>query len=183
MSDQSNIFDIHTSYLWKDDNIDLLSIRSTGNPNAPEVGSLPGTNIDIALFLPSALTEISSLKEINHDYAEGSLLKPHFHWYPIDAGAGNVVLGFEYWASRNGVTVTDILSVTQAAPGVAYQPMVAIFDDIDLGEIALITTQFHFRLFRDGANVADTYASNIAAGTLGLHYLTNSRGSRQLTVK
>ena len=179
----SNVFDIHTAKLWKDENFNLLAQSSPGNPLAPTIGTLPGTSIDIALFAASGITEVSSVFELNHDYIEGTVIKPHWHWYPINANAGNVRLSFEYWASRNGVTKTGILSATSAASEVSYGGVYAALGEIDLEEIAIIGTQMHFRAYRDGDNAADTYGSNIASATLGVHYLTNSRGSRQEAIK
>jgi hypothetical protein len=180
-----NIYEYITGALWKDENFDIASYRATG-ASPPDEITIPGTSIITVSFDGGGTTEdIAVCKELNHDYQEGTPISFHVHWYPTTTGAGNVKWQLEYYiASQASATVVSgLTSVTQAAGGAAWRLQTANFPDINLGAIGTIGCQIHFRFFRNPSDAADTYAADAAVGTMGYHYLTNSRGSAQRAAK
>ena len=183
-----NIYDWQTKLLWKDENFDLTNARTTAGV-LPDLMLIPGTNIEISIFDGVNTTEgISSVKELNHDYRQGTLIYPHVHWYPTVSGIGNVKWNFEYWA-RGGhdystMVTSGMLSVVSSVVGKgAWEMIKSNFEGLNLGDLANIGTQIHFHFYRNPADDQDTYGSDAAVATLGWHYLTDMRGSDQISSK
>lgn len=147
---------------------------------APDLISLGATNIETLGFNGvNTLEQVSAVVEMNHNWAESTIIKPHVHWYPTTNGAGNVMWQLEYAVVGAGDTVpaSTTITVTQAAGGVAWASFFAAFPDIDLAGFT-IGAQMHLRLFRDPTIGADTYGADAALATFGLHVLVDSFGSR-----
>ena len=173
-----NIFILgYTTPVWKDDNISTLALSAPGNPNAPDIGTLDATNIRIPLW--DTGEEVSSVIEINHDYQEGTLLYPHLHISPTTTGSGTIVFSLEYSAREDNDIVGATISKEITVNNQEWEEIRVEFTPIDLSAVAFIGTQFHFRLYRD----VDTYSGDVATSTIGFHYLTNTRGSRQIATK
>lgn len=180
-----NIYDYISGSLWKDENFDVASYRNIGAA-PPDLVTIPGTGITTVAFDGGGTTEMVSVcKELNHDYQEGTPISFHLHWYPTTTGAGNVKWNIEYWitAFSNPTVISGTISSVIAAGGVAWRQQLAIFPDLDLGALAKVNTQIHFRLFRNPSDAQDTYNADAAVATVGYHYLTNSRGSAKITEK
>lgn len=185
MAVDHNIYDYQSGALWKDENFDVASYRATG-AEPPDVITIPGTNILTVSFDGGNTTEdIDVCKELNHDYKEGTSIGFHIHWYPTTTGAGNVKWQLQYWMSSQGgaASITDTISVVQAAGGVAWKLQTANFPLLDLGALGTIGAQIHFRFFRNPSDGDDTYTGEAAVATMGYHYLTDSRGSANMTSK
>lgn len=183
----NNIYDWSSKLLWKDENFDLTSARTTAG-SLPDLITIPGTNIEIAVFDGNNLLEqISCSKEINHDYAQGTLIYPHVHFYPTVSGTGNVKWFMDYWAKHSdnpSTTVSGVLTTVVSVSGIAAWDMIyGFFPALDLGALAKIGTQLHFRFYRNPADSQDTYGSDVAVGTFGWHYQTDSRGSDTISDK
>jgi hypothetical protein len=181
-----NVYDYITGALWKDENFDVASYRATGAA-PPDVITIPGTSINTVSFDGGGTTEeIHVCKELNHDYQESTPISFHVHWYPTDTGAGNVKWQLQYWCANSaipGTVVSGLMSTVQAAVGTAWIAETISFPDLDLGTLAKIGTQIHFRFFRNPSDDQDTYNADAAVATMGYHYLTNSRGSSKMTSK
>ena len=152
---------------------------------APDLINLSASSIETLGFDGvNTLEQVSTVIEMNHNWAEGSIVKAHVHWYPVNANAGNVKWQLEYAVVGFGgsVPVSTTIDVTQAAGGVAWAARFASFTDIDLAGFT-IGTQFHLRLFRDPNDGDDTYGSDAALATFGLHVLVDSFGSREVATK
>jgi hypothetical protein len=152
---------------------------------APDLIDLAGTDIETAGFDGVNITEeLSAVLEFNHNWAEGTTIYPHVHWYPTTADQGNVVwqLEFAIVAQLGAVPASTTVTVTQAADGVAWVGHLAQFPSVDTTGF-LIGTQMFIRLFRDPTVGADTYGADAALATFGLHVLLDSLGSRGLLVK
>jgi hypothetical protein len=168
--------------MWLDFNFGVNSL--TRGSAAPNLIDLAGTDIETLGFDGGVTTEeVSIVLELNHNWAEGTLIKPHVHWYPTTTDAGNVNWQMEYVfvASDAVVGASTTINVIQAAGGVAWTERFASFADIVTTGL-LIGTQMHVRLFRDPTD-SDTYGADAALATFGLHVLIDSLGSREVTAK
>ena len=170
-----------TATQFEDENLDPTTLTGTGN--APTLGTFASTGIHIATFSATQLDEVEGKREIPHKTKLASDIVFHAHCYPTTTNTGNVRLGLEYFFSLEGVAVTtsNTIYIVFAASGTAWakqsQNFAAITTPNELG------SQLHFRFFRDGANVADTYTGALAISTIGFHYEIDSLGSRDITTK
>jgi len=179
-----NIYDYQSGAQWKDENFDVASYRATGSV-PPDVVTIPTTGIQTVSFDGAATVEdISACKELNHDYREGTAIVFHVHWYPTTSAIGNVKWQLEYYITDHDSTpVKGTIAIVAPAGGVAWAAKRADFAALDLGVMATIGAQIHFRFFRNPADVQDTYAADAAVATVGYHYQTNSRGSSSISEK
>lgn len=179
---EANDFVVGGTGVWIDFNFGINALSR--GAAAPDIIDLAGTDIETLGFDGVNTTEeVSVVLELNHNWKEGTVLKPHVHWYAVNANAGNVNWQMEYVLVPIGgvVPAPTTINVIQAAPGVAWQGMFAVFADIVTTGFT-IGTQLHIRLFRDPTD-NDTYGSDAALATLGLHVQVDALGSRQVGVK
>ena len=168
--------------MWLDFNFGVNSL--TRGAGAPDLINVAGTDIETLGFDGINTTEeVSIVLEMNHNWAEETLIKPHVHWYPTTTDQGNVNWQLEYVFVAMGAVVgaSTTINIIQAAAGVAWTHQLAAFADIDATGL-LIGTQLHVRLFRDPTD-SDTYAADAALATFGLHVLIDSLGSREVFAK
>lgn len=171
---------------WRDENFDPLAITIPGNNDAPVALNIPTTDLFVASFPNSALTEIPvSGKEVNHDWVVGTNLVPHAHLLKATAAAGDIKMSMEYRIVESGIT-----PVYGTATGIVAAPTNIWTDEarVDLTEIDMSTftdvgAQVTFRLFRDPSDAADTYAGTVVVLSFGWHYQVNSSGSRTIGSK
>lgn len=152
---------------------------------APDLINLSATSIQTLGFNGvNTLEQVSTVLELNHDWAEGTTIMPHIHWYPTTAGAGNVLWQMEYVIVPRYSLVpgSTTITVVQAAGGIAWTERFASLPNILTPGIT-IGAQMHIRLFRDPTAGADTYGSDAALATFGLHVLINTLGSREVILK
>ena len=125
--------------------------------------------------------EVSGSVELQHDIVM-DVIKPHIHWFPTTAAAGNVKWNLAYTITNVGTLepAETVLSTTTATPG-AIQSTISAFSDIDVSAFTH-GAQFCFRLYRDPSDVADTYGADVATKTLGLHVEIQSLGTRTTIV-
>ena len=164
-----------------------MSGQSLGTgPVAPGVIALNATGILTYAFIGTGVLadELHGSLETLHDYLEGSDIVPHIHWCPTTADVGNVKWQIEYiWLSRTGtIGASTTISVTTAAGGTAWALKRSDFPTIS-GVGRQIGDRFAFRIFRDPADVADTYGFNAAILDVGIHYEKDTVGSRQIAGK
>lgn len=169
---------------WNDINKSLLPL-STG-ANVPSIIAVNGAaHLKVRGFNGiGTLNELGEGCEILHDYKEGTDIVPHLHWAPTTADIGDVKWQLAYmWIDRLGVfTAETVVSVTVTTSGVAWQEARSNFPAIS-GTGKHIGGRFHFVLFRDPADAADTYAHDAAGFDFGIHYERDTIGSRQITAK
>lgn len=167
----------------KDENFSATQLLPSGGGNQPDLVSLDSTNILIAAFPHNKVTYGSDHRELQHDYREGTDLRPHIHWMPVDATSGVVRWGLDYYI-RSGVTVlaSGTVYVNDTAPGTAWEEQRIEFPAIS-GSSLTIGDQISFRLFRDATDVADTYGAYAAVTTYGYHYEVDTLGSRTTFAK
>lgn len=165
---------------WKD--IDLGIIGLAHGASAPGIGVVGGGTIQYLLFDGIATLEaVSGVVEIQHDIVL-NVVKPHVHWFPTTAAAGNVKWNLTYTINNVGQSepAETTVSVVTATPE-AIQATVSGFPDIDVSGVTH-GAQFSFRLWRNPADAADTYGADVAAKTFGLHVEIHSLGTRTTIV-
>jgi hypothetical protein len=185
--DETGIHLVGGATQWDDDNFDPTML--TGGGNLPSRITFASTGIGIAAFSGSQVDEVESCREIPHgaqlNVGSGTDVKLsfHAHTYATTAVVGNVRLGLEYFFTIEGVAVTTstIIYKTYTTNGIAWAKQSVNFDDITVPNE--LGSQFHWRFFRAGNDVLDTYNSNVAISTIGYHYKIDSLGSDEMLVK
>lgn len=167
--------------VWLDFNFGIGGLAR--GASAPDLIALGTTSIETLGFDGiNTPEEVSVALELNHNWKEGTNLKPHIHWYPTTAAAGNVNWQMEYvLVHGNVVPASTIINVIVATPGVAWRSVFTNFPEIVTTGF-VIGTQFHVRLFRDPTD-NDTYGSDVALATFGVHVQIDTLGSRQVAIK
>lgn len=169
---------------WNDINMSVQSL-SLG-ANAPGDWTIPTTGLIVKAFTGTGATTQSAhgSMEILHDYKEGTDIIPHLHWCPTTTGAGDVKWQLEYiWIDSAGtLSGSQTISVTVAASGTAGK-----CERTNIGVLSgtglKIGSRLLFRLFRNPADAADTYAADAACFDIGVHYERDTLGSRSVTTK
>jgi hypothetical protein len=109
---------------------------------------------------------------------------PHAHWRTnsADASGGVARWGLEYTLTNpeNGSPESDPV-IVYADEVIAASSQQYLQHSVDFPEIDMtgrkISTLFTFRFFRDGGNVADTWAPSAWLCGLSLHYQSDTDGS------
>lgn len=129
------------------------------------------------LFDKTLEEEVFFSVQMPHTWREGTNLKPHVHWCPVDTDTGAVVWGLEYTWSNIGAVFgnTTIITVTKAAGGTAYYHYLTAFDPIDAtGKTA--SSMLVCRAFRKSADENDTYDNDAALLEVDFHYEIDKLG-------
>lgn len=170
--------------VYEDDNAGGITLTKAA-ANQPDLVTIDSTSIlTYAFDGGAAMEELHWATEIPHSYKEGTDLIPHAHIYPTTTGAGNIKFFLEYWVKSNGGTaVTGTASFVVAAGGTAWEESRENFDSVIDGSTLTIADQAHFRIYRDPTDAEDTYADDVAIGTLGYHYEIDTIGSRGVVTK
>lgn len=169
--------------VYKDINIGGTSL-GTG-PAEPSLINLDNTNIKVYAMSGTNPTpdELYGSFELQHDYKEGTPLHPHIHFLPTTSDAGNVKFFLEYYLrDDNALKLTGTLSSVSSTGSIAWQEIRTEFGTISNSSIK-IGSQIFFRLYRDAADVQDTYSFDVALSTVGIHYEIDTVGSRQIAIK
>ena len=111
--------------------------------------------------------------DVQHDYVSGTDMIFHVHWTPSTATEGDVKWQIEYqWVEAGGTwPAPTAASSTVAAGTVAWADKRADFTISGTGHT--YNSRILFRLFRNPADVADTYAGDAVLTSVGLHYSAN----------
>lgn len=169
---------------WVDFNFSAISLGA--GASAPDPVQVKGGTIYTRAFDGNVTAEqLFGSLELNHDWAEGTIIKPHVHWMPTTTNAGNVKWRLTRAISQDGLlTGENTVTAVSAAGGTAWVEKRADFTDINLAGYK-IGAQFMYRLWRDPANVdgEDTYPDDAAVQTFGLHVLIDTLGSASVGTK
>ena len=162
---------------------------NAGGANDPTFAQLlnngsGSTGIFAWLFPQNLERELFFWAQVPHTWTEGSIIKPHIHWAPTDATAGDVVWGLEYTKATplSVLPNSTITTVTDSTDTTSLKHQIATFPDI-VATGDKISTMIGCRLFRDGPNAADTYANDAALLEIDFHFQLNTPGSRQEFIK
>ena len=176
---------VNTTYGWDDLNFPALSLAKSANL-APTQGAIFASGgIQGLLFDGSTqVNEVYSSGEILHSYKQGTNLYPHIHWMATTTDTGNVTWYLEYTViSVQGTYATPVtINVTQNTTGTAWVHSLAEFTAIN-GTSLTIGSQIAFRLYRNATAPTDTYESNAALLSFGIHYQMDSVGSTNISSK
>jgi hypothetical protein len=143
----------------------------------------------VALAFPAdEVTEIFGSVQFPHRYKQESQIYPHVHYSGVDTTAGDIVWKLEYlWVNIGDAlqTNTTIVSATVANDTVDFGTHVMA--DIPSTGIAgtdkRISSIMQYRLYRDGSNVADTYAGKVYLSEFDIHYECDTIGSDTAMIK
>lgn len=156
---------------------DMISeINPRGGGTAPSL-NLYRDGIYLFEFSADQLNDVFANFHIDHDYKIGSMLYPHLHFTTTSTASGVVRLGFEYTVAKGHqqmkfpATTTLYLNVTVPANSdhlhfVAEVPEGGGIPGTNVEVDAVIL----MRIFRDAANVADTFPGTIFAILADCHY-------------
>lgn len=180
---KSMLTDDAQPYRWDDLNAILLpQPPGTTGPDWTQVKTDGSGSTGVYLPLFDATTEQSLfyLVQLPHTWQETTEIEPHVHWVATDANSGNVVWGLEYTRADVGDAFgnTTLVTVTDAASGVAYEHQVASFSNISPSDHH-ISHVWICRVYRDADNGSDTYASDAGLAFFDLHLKRDTdRGSK-----
>ena len=83
--------------VWIDFNFDGSSLGR--GADAPNLIDWDGSRIRVLGFDGGNTTEsVSKVIELNHNWKEGTIIKPHVHWGPVDGNAGDVEWFLDWFA-------------------------------------------------------------------------------------
>lgn len=152
---------------------------------APGLVAISGGTILYRSFDGNVTTEqLFGGVEMDHMWAEGTVVRPHVHWYATTEDAGNVVWRLTWQISQDGALTPEATVVgTGAANGVGVE----VFTNLTAINLAgyKIGAQFNFRLWRfpNNPDGLDTYGADAAVATFGLHVIADTLGSRTVAAK
>lgn len=176
-----------SSQVWKD-LIGQVIVRGSG-ANDPVFELVTGsTNMWAYSFSASTMMQFWTAFHIGHDYAPGTVIYPHVHWFNAAAvpNTGNVRWGFEYAVAKGHsqqafpYAATTTVYKTQASSATRYMHAigeVAIGDAIPATDLEPDSV-IHMRIFRHAADAADTCTDKVYALTAGCHYQADTIGTR-----
>lgn len=166
---------------WNDFLLPASNLRTGATPPTFALirGGIYGYRFDAA-----SPDEMHGALEIMHDYKEGTDLFVHVHWEPTTTNTGNIVWGFEYSVANPGTTFPATTTATMtpaAAPGIIGRHVLSNVVQI-VGTGLTIGAILQFRVFRQNGGT-DTFTGNAFLHSIGIHYESDTIGSRQITTK
>jgi len=168
---------------WDDLKFPASNLRPGNTPPDSEVFT---GGIRMLAFDAAQAEEVYGVAQFPHGWEVDSMIVPHVHWCPSDAGAGSVNWGFEYtWADQEGTFgASTTLYISDAADGVAKKHQYASFGEI-ISPVTGLSSCMAFRIFRDatGAGGTDDYGSDAFLLEFDIHIVTDTSGSSQELVK
>ncbi len=171
--------------VYKDDNIGALTLQTGGTlPGIVEWLDNTGTATGIYTRGFAIGEEGSAIRELQHDYREGSDIVFHVHWAGNDAPSGTdyVKWQIKYFVSRTGETTPASTTITvETAYDTQYEHVRSDFPAVT-GTNFKIGDQVNFSIKRIAAS-GDAYAGEALIETIGFHYQADSLGSRSISAK
>ena len=153
----------------------------------PDFGAFVGGGLKTWLFDGGGRAEeIHFTVQMPHSYKLGTDIVPHVHWTPTtNLDAGNVKWSLEYtWADIDGTFgASTTITAVDASSTVAWDHLRIDFAAIDGSAITNISSMLVCRLFRNSADVQDTYGQDAALLEIDFHYEIDTIGSRELLTK
>jgi hypothetical protein len=168
--------------VWEDAQGSFISF-GTGD-SAPGIVQASTSDVYLRCFDGLSTSEqVFGCIEVPHDYKEGSSLYPHIHWLPVNGDSGVVKWQGSFWITNNGdpIPAQMTISATSSASG-AWVSTFADFGAVS-GSGVEIGNQVCFRLFRNPGDGDDTYESDACGMTFGIHYESDTLGSREIRTK
>lgn len=171
--------DTSTDTGWKD----LVASGDRANAsgaNAPTWASFV-SGLYAYRFSATAMQEMWLSFHVPHDVKPNTRMIPHFHWSPSGTNTGNCRWGFEYsYAKRDGTPnrvfpASTTVYALQAGSGSALAHQIAEIPNPETDGILVTEPDgiIMVRVFRDGANAADTLTDTAFLLSVDLHYQTD----------
>ena len=169
---------------WDDLRFPVTSINPPGAVSDPDIDPDSG----LLLFAASGTELIYTVAQMPHAWKEGSEIIPHVHWCKSTSAVGNVAWRLRY-------LLVDIGEVAGGwvDSGIADVPNVSDGDTAMLHALTqwpaidmtgkTISCIINFEISRVGSDVLDTYGADARLAEFDLHYMVDSRGSRQEYIK
>jgi hypothetical protein len=162
--------------LWDDLRVSI--VRAAVSTDPPTLVNFRNTTMGFR-FIQDATNSVMFDAQIPHTWDEGTEIRPHLHWSPGNStNTGVVRWGLEYtWANATeAFPASTTLYVNAAAAGVAYSHQIAQFAPLD-GTGKRVSSVFSCRLFREGANAADTFTVGAFGLSFDFHYQASGDGT------
>lgn len=163
------------NYGWAD-LMQQLTVKGSGT-SSPSWGATIG-NYEGLVWSASVMNQAFVDFHIDHDIALNTLLYPHVHFRPLNSSAGVVRWGFEYSVSKGHGQTTGFPTSTTV-----YVDFTVGINNLGTHYVAEVSqanaipalniepdSVVHIRVFRDAANVADTYPGTVWAWQSDIHY-------------
>jgi len=169
-----------TNLAWMMDGLEPTLREGFGNP--AELATFRG-NTTAYLFVPTAVSETYVNWDVPFNWASGTDLYAAIHWSPAaSTNTGNVRWGLEFTtAAVNGVFgATQTFYVLGSADGTAWKHIQSISAAYP-GSSASPNQRFLIRLFRDGADGADTFPDDAYLIGIDFYYQVNKFGTPSYT--
>lgn len=169
-----------TDLAWMMDGLEPTLREGFGNP--AELATFRG-NTTAYLFVPTAVSETYVNWDVPFNWASGTDLYAAIHWSPAaSANTGNVRWGLEFTtAPVNGTFgATTTVYVLGSADGTAWKHIQSISAAYP-GSGVSPNQRFLIRLFRDGADGADTFPDDAYLVGIDFYYQVNKFGTPSYT--
>ena len=171
---------------WEDLRVSLSATRVNPTTSKPDYAAFLGGTFAYA-FDKATDEGVTFEVQMPHAYELGTNIRPHVHWSPPDANAGNVRWCLEFTKANINAAFsnTSTICTTAAAAGTAHKHQIVSLPEISGSGINSVSTMMDCRFFRDAdaAGVEDSYNNDAQVLGVDLHYQADSAGSTQETVK
>ena len=173
--------------VWKDANIGGVTLGGPAADLPDEVKFTDEAGADTGIYTWGFAVgeKVHGCLEIPHGYKEGSDITFHVHWQGKAAPAGgtdNVQWQCTYTVAQRGETLDAVAVIkAESAITVQYDSILTSFTAIT-GTNFNIGDQFIFILERIAAS-ADEYGGDALLETVGIHYESDTIGSRSILSK
>lgn len=166
--------------VWDDLRAPATGINPAGSATPPTVD----TNHPGLLFDQTSTNIVSVAFQMPHTWIEGSIIRPHIHWTPVNTNTGNVYWRLEYQVLNPGQAIGayTTVNILDAGDGVADAHQLVDFGDVTMTG-KLISCMVLCRLSRIGGDGTDTYNANARLLEFDIHYQVDGMGSIQEYVK
>jgi len=134
-------------------------------------------------FPPNQVTEFFGSVQFPHKYKEGTTIFPHVHWAGEDTSPGDVVWKLEYlWVNIGAALQANTTIVSHTVANDTVTAGLHRMNDVPSAGIAgtgkTISSIMQYRLYRDGADSADTYGKKVYLSEFDIHYEIDTIGSK-----
>jgi hypothetical protein len=165
---------------WDDIRMPATSARPGASSPGFDVGNV-SNSVGAYCFDKTTDQELYFLTQVPHKYQEGSSVELHIHWFPNDAGAGDVTWVAETnWANIGDTWGTNFFNTSiDAADTVQYKHQyhdMAWFD----GTGKDVSSMLAVHLYRDANADSDTYDDDACLIEVDFHYRTDTPGGSDL---
>lgn len=173
---------------WRDELQSLTGARLQ-SPASDVVENIAEASITFETGARYATDYVTTNHQLNHDWALGTQVHPHLHWWQVSANVPNWLIGYR-WQKGGGAKTTAWTNITPSGHKFTYTSgtlnqiteFTAITPPVGYGEVSDI---IQFRIYRDVTNAstlfggADPEGSNVDAVNFDCHITVDTLGSRQ----